>query len=224
MIDREEIGTGCAMSESGTEHVWWAGSPVSSAICFGGYEIQEEPYGTNTLLCASPALLHCSIFIKITYYHAILNSYNSSENQFQSTHFPVKAPAFEHCWESPLIPNSLTLLADAVKELGSGAGICSVTLGLVSWLEWLAKGSSFLSTILNEKRNQMFQYCTSKVLLYKHSAHLTQVQRCCDLGSPQIIKTTSAPWLSRAFCKEPLHLLTNTMDAFDRQSFWTPSS
>lgn len=70
-----------------------------------------------------------------------------------------------------MIPNSLTLLADAVKELGSGGGICSVMLGLVSWLEWLAKGSSFLSTILNKKRNHMFQYCTSKALLYKHSVH-----------------------------------------------------
>lgn len=76
-------------------------------------------------------------------------------------------------------------------------------LGLVSWLEWLAKGSSFLSTILNKKRNQMFQYCTSKALLYKH----TQVQSCCDLSTPQIITLVSVPRLTRAFCKETFYLL-----------------
>lgn len=49
-------------------------SPVSRAICSGDYEMQGEPYSTNILLCASPTLLYLSIFIKITYYHAILNS------------------------------------------------------------------------------------------------------------------------------------------------------
>lgn len=91
-----------------------------------------------------------------------------------------------------MIPNSLTLLADAVKELGSGGGICSVMLGLVSWLEWLAKGSSFLSTILNKKRNQMFQYGASKAPLYKHSVHYTQVQCRHDLSTPLTIDDVGA--------------------------------
>lgn len=94
-------------------------------------------------------------------------------------------------------------------------------LGLDSRLEWLAKGSSFLSTILNKKRNQMFQYCTSEALYTECGLHSSSVlwdlpgsQRCqCPLHGQ-----------CQGFLQGASHVLKNRMDTSARQSFCTQSS
>lgn len=176
-------------------------------ICFGGSEIQKEPYCTNALFGGSPTLLLTHIFIKISYYQAFLNSTPKVLWILVSEHPSPSNTCFWALLESPLIPNSLTLLADAVKELGSDGGICSVMLGLDSRLEWLAKGSSFLSTILNKKRNQMFQYCTSKALLYTE----------CGLHSGSVLGDLSLRGSQRCQC-----LLHCQMSGLSARSFPFP--
>lgn len=149
----EDIGTNPLRTDS-TQSMTWVSSPQ--------FALEGQRFKRN---CIVPTLLLTHIFIRISYYQAFLNSSLKVLWRLVSEHpSPSNTFCFWALLESPLIPNSLTLLADAVKELGSGGG--SVMLGLDSRLEWLAKGSSFLSTILNKKRNQMFQYCTSEPLLY----------------------------------------------------------